>query len=105
MPDERRAASHDCYQRKVFLVAGAPGAKVSWRVEAVRNDLWVQQRGAPIEVEKSEFERGAYQHPGLYGQPREKGTYYRPESRDGAQPGPGLASSAAPLGTEQASTE
>jgi hypothetical protein len=64
------------------IAGGVPGAKVSWRVEAVRNDLWVQQYGAPVEVDKPEAERGTYQHPDLYGQPRERGTYYRaaPES-------------------------
>src|SRR5262249_40583915 len=33
------------------IEGGAPGGKVSWRVEAVRNDRWVQQRGAPVEIE------------------------------------------------------
>jgi hypothetical protein len=58
------------------IAGGAPGAKVSWRVEAVRNDLWVQQRGAPVEVEKQDLERGTYQHPELYGQPPERGMNY-----------------------------
>jgi len=63
-----------------FRVAGgAPGGKVSWRVEAVRNDRWVQQRGAPVEIEKQGLERGTYQHPELYGQPKEMGMDYRPE--------------------------
>ncbi len=55
------------------IAGGAPGAKVSWRVEAVRNDRWIQRRGAPVEVEKHETEKGTYQHPDLYGQPAEKG--------------------------------
>src|SRR6185295_1618579 len=60
-----------------FRVAGgAPGAKVSWRVEALRNDRWVQQRGAPIEVDKQGSEKGTYQHPDLYGQPPERGMNY-----------------------------
>jgi hypothetical protein len=62
-----------------FRVAGGvPGGKVSWRVEAVRNDEYVQQRGAPVEVDKPEWERGTYQHPDLYGQPVEKAIKYRP---------------------------
>lgn len=53
-----------------FRVAGGkPGAKVSWRVEAVRNDRWVRRYGAPIEVEKQDLERGTIQHPELYGAP------------------------------------
>jgi hypothetical protein len=58
------------------IAGGAPGAKVCWRVEAVRNDRYVQQRGAPVEVEKQDLERGTYQHPDLYGQPPEKGMNY-----------------------------
>ncbi len=31
---------------------GMPGAKVSWRIEAVRNDRWVREHGAPTEIQK-----------------------------------------------------
>lgn len=31
------------------------------------NDRWVQQRGAPVEVEKHDLERGAKLRPDLYG--------------------------------------
>src|SRR5262249_34244900 len=51
----------------------APHTKVSWRVEAVRNDLWVRMRGAPVEVEKDATERGKYQHPEFYNLPPENG--------------------------------
>ena len=63
------------------IAGGVPGAKVSWRVEAVRNDRWVQQRGAPVEVEKKDLEKGTYQHPELYGQPKEKGMNYDAERK------------------------
>lgn len=53
--------------------------KVSWRVESVRNDRWVQRRGAAVEVEKQGLEKGTYQHPELYGQPKEKGMNYHAE--------------------------
>lgn len=46
-----------------------PNIEVSWRVEARRNDLWVQRYGAPVEMDKPEAERGTYQHPELYGLP------------------------------------
>jgi hypothetical protein len=79
-----------------FRVAGgAPGAKVSWRVEAVRNDLWVrnrsvpmevmrngasiQTRAMPVEVEKQGVEKGNYQHPELYGLSAEMGMNYDAE--------------------------
>ncbi len=74
------------------ISGGAPGGEVSWRVEALRNDLWVQKRAVPmevvsnglsiqtrampVEVEKQGVEKGTYQHPELYGQPPEKGMNY-----------------------------
>lgn len=57
------------------IAGGVPGAKVSWRVEAVRNDPWLQQRGAPVEQDKDEAERGTYQHPELYGMPADQGPH------------------------------
>jgi hypothetical protein len=33
----------------------------------------MQTRGAPVEIEKLDPERGTYQHPELYGQPPEMG--------------------------------
>ncbi|MDO8632178.1 MAG: hypothetical protein Q7R41_16975, partial [Phycisphaerales bacterium] len=74
------------------IAGGAPGAKVSWEVKAVRNDLWVQNRAVPVEalrnglsiqtrampveIEKQGIEKGTYQHPELYGQPAEMGMNY-----------------------------
>jgi hypothetical protein len=62
------------------IAGGAPGAKVSWRVEALRNDRWVQTHAAPVEIEKEGLEKGTYQHPELYGHPPEMGMDFRPES-------------------------
>ncbi len=67
------------------IAGGAPGAKVSWEVKAVRNDLWVQTRAMPVEVEKQGIEKGKYQHPELYGQPPEKGMNYRLEDERGSR--------------------
>lgn len=53
-----------------------PRVEVCWRVEAVRNDRWVRQNGAPVEVEKEGRERGTYQHPELYGLGPERGMNY-----------------------------
>jgi len=61
------------------IAGGMPGAKVSWRVEAVRNDLWVRTRGAPVEIDKEGLEKGTYQHPEFYGLPKERGLNYSPE--------------------------
>jgi len=55
------------------IAGGVAGGKVSWRVEALRNDLRVRLHGAPVEHEKTGPERGKYQHPEYYGLPLEKG--------------------------------
>ncbi|TWT43895.1 hypothetical protein RAS1_02950 [Phycisphaerae bacterium RAS1] len=69
-----------------FRVAGGTaGGKVSWRVEALRNDLRNRLHGAPVEREKTGLERGKYQHPEFYGQPPQRGLDYAPER---ALPGP-----------------
>lgn len=41
------------------IACGVPGGEVSWRVEAVRNDEFVREGGAPVEVVKPPNERGA----------------------------------------------
>ncbi|MBM4107230.1 MAG: hypothetical protein FJ255_00185 [Phycisphaerae bacterium] len=57
-----------------FRVAGGvPGAKVCWRVEAVRNDPRMRLHGAPVERDKTGPERGKYQHPEYYGLPADLG--------------------------------
>lgn len=44
-----------------------PRIKVSWRVEALRNDAYVRHFGAPTEVDKPDLECGLYEHPEIYG--------------------------------------
>ncbi|HWP30187.1 MAG TPA: hypothetical protein VNK96_00445 [Fimbriimonadales bacterium] len=53
-----------------------PHVEVSWRVEAVRNDLWVQKHGFKTEQEKPEEYKGKYIHPELYGMPKAYGIHY-----------------------------
>jgi len=60
------------------IAGGVPGKKVSWRVEAIRNDLWVQRYGYQTEQSKPEEYRGKYIIPELYGQPIERGIFYNP---------------------------
>lgn len=67
------------------IAGGMPGGRVSWRIEAVRNDLWVQVHGAPAEAEKSEMDRGTYLEPELYGKPADQGTHYRPQPQTVSQ--------------------
>jgi hypothetical protein len=67
-------------QNNQFIIrTSKPFIKVSWEVKAVRNDLWVRTNGAPVEVEKQGLERGKYQHPELYGMPKEMGMNNQPE--------------------------
>jgi hypothetical protein len=67
-------------QNNRFKIAGgAPGKEVSWRVEAIRNDLWMQRYGFQTEQEKEDAIKGKYLNPELYGQPKERGIHYRPE--------------------------
>jgi hypothetical protein len=54
------------------IAGGAPGKRVSWRIEAVRNDPYVQRRGFQAEREKPREHQGKYLHPELYGQPKER---------------------------------
>lgn len=56
-----------------------PHVKVSWRVEAVRNDRWLQRHGFTTEQEKEDEVKGKYLHPELYGQLDDKGILHRPE--------------------------
>jgi hypothetical protein len=56
------------------IAGGAPNAKVSWRIEALRNDRWIRQYGAPVEADKPDSERGTYQHPELFNQPQNRAT-------------------------------
>lgn len=50
-----------------FTIAGGPpGLEVSWEVTARRNDRFVQRRGAPTEVQKTDDLRGRYLAPELY---------------------------------------
>ncbi len=52
-----------------------PHVKVSWRIEARRNDAWVRAYGAPVEIDKPEGEQGLYQNPELFNMPATMGTH------------------------------
>lgn len=61
------------------IAGGAPGGEVSWRIEAVRNDLWVRTYGAPSETPKTDSEAGRYHSPELYGHaPTERVNFQQP---------------------------
>jgi hypothetical protein len=66
-------------QNNAFVVrTSAPHTKVSWRVEAVRNDRWVQRYGAPVRAPKPDSLKGKYLRPELYGLPAEAGAFPLP---------------------------
>jgi hypothetical protein len=61
-------------QNNSFRIAGGqPGLEVSWQVTGIRQDAWANAHRIPVEVDKSERERGYYIHPELYGAPEERG--------------------------------
>jgi hypothetical protein len=67
-------------QNNQFVIrTSKPHVKVSWRVEAIRNDRWVQKYGYKTEQEKEDSIKGKYVHPELYGMPKEYGIHYRPD--------------------------
>ncbi len=55
------------------ISGGVPGGKVSWRIDAVRNDEWMKRCAAPVEADKPGTEIGTFQHPEFYGQSPAKG--------------------------------
>lgn len=63
------------------IAGGMPGAKASWEVKAVRNDQWTRENANPVETLKQDAERGKYQHPEIFGKPRELGINHDTERR------------------------
>jgi len=59
------------------IAGGEPGMKVSWQVTGIRQDPYAQAHPIIVEEEKPADERGAYLHPELYGQPKERGLAYK----------------------------
>jgi len=54
------------------IAGGKPGAKVSWQVTGIRQDVYANAHRIPVEEDKAEAERGHYSYPELYGEPPEK---------------------------------
>ncbi len=49
------------------ISGGAPGMEVSWQVTGVRQDPWAEQNRIPVEVEKTDDEKGRYLHAEAWG--------------------------------------
>jgi hypothetical protein len=58
---------------RFVIRTSAPHVKVSWQVTGIRHDRWAEKNRIPVEVQKSERERGLYLHPEAFNQPEEKG--------------------------------
>jgi trimeric autotransporter adhesin len=54
----------------------ATNVQVSWQITAVRQDAYAKAHPMVVEQVKGARERGFYQHPELYGQPKEKQTQW-----------------------------
>lgn len=65
-----------------------PGIKVSWRIEADRNDMRIKVRRPKDVEDKTGVERGLYQHPEYYNQSASKGMDYDPKSRSNTNTAP-----------------
>ncbi|MBV6503046.1 MAG: hypothetical protein AKCLJLPJ_01109 [Fimbriimonadales bacterium] len=64
-----------------------PRVKVSWRVEAVRDDLYIRKHGFETEQEKEDRIKGKYLQPELFGLPKEYGIHYSPDLEEMKRPG------------------
>jgi hypothetical protein len=54
----------------------ASNVQVSWQITAVRQDAYAKAHPMVVEPVKGDKERGFYQHPELYGQPKNKQTQW-----------------------------
>ena len=67
------------------IAGGKPGAKVSWQVTGIRQDVYANAHRIPVEEEKPEAERGTYSYPELYAQPTEKAMGTQPNAHSGKE--------------------
>jgi hypothetical protein len=63
------------------IAGGKPGAKISWQVTGVRNDVWEKAHPMQVEEEKPAQEQGRYLHPELFGAPAEQAIGHQPPQR------------------------
>ncbi len=60
------------------ISGGQPGQKVSWVVQAERNDAYIKTypEKRVLELEKKDYQKGKYLDPKAWGQPEERGVFY-----------------------------
>lgn len=68
---------------KFVIGGGVAGKKVSWILTAERNDPYLKQfpEKKRVELDKEESRAAKYLMPELYGQPKEKGMFYRKDKK------------------------
>jgi hypothetical protein len=59
------------------IAGGTAGLKVSWQVTGIRHDAYAEANRIVVEEDKPPGKRGTYLTPAAYGQPEEKGMYFR----------------------------
>ena len=66
--------SKEVANNQFTISTNASNVKVSWQITAVRQDNYAKAHPVVVEQEKPATERGFYQNPELFGQPKEKQT-------------------------------
>ncbi len=66
--------SKEIVKNQFTISTNASNVKVSWQITAVRQDAYAKAHPLVVEQDKPTSERGFYQNPELFGQPKEKQT-------------------------------
>ena len=66
--------SKEVANNQFTISTNASNVKVSWQITAVRQDNYAKAHPVIVEQEKPASERGFYQNPELFGQPKERQT-------------------------------
>jgi len=69
--------SEEIADNKFKISGGSSGMKVSWMVTGIRKDKFAEANRIPVEVEKSNTEKGYYLYPKAYGLPEKAGIDYQ----------------------------
>jgi len=69
--------SEEVKNNEFSIAGGKPGLKVSWQVTGIRKDAYAEKNRIKVEEDKNSAESGKYMNPGLFGQPDEKGVFFK----------------------------
>ncbi|OFX24967.1 MAG: hypothetical protein A2033_16295 [Bacteroidetes bacterium GWA2_31_9] len=64
--------SQEIANNQFKIAGGTAGLKISWMLTGIRKDPFANQNRIPVEVEKSQEEKGLYLYPDAYGKGQEK---------------------------------